>query len=158
MAELLLGGGPDGGGGSLTGRGPISDVGSGLPSWILSRPRVHVDFIKMDADGPEGSWLEEVDALMTHNKLSVGGIAVEASFVRPALFQRLQSVHGFFFYRFDSVDARRLITRDGWDAFSPPGTYERIDRFDDHPQLDPLPRNAYSSDDKAERESANNKL
>jgi hypothetical protein len=148
LAALLLGDGPGGAssgasggsgssGSSAIGGGTLIEDGDGshgLPGWILSLPRMHVDFIKMDADGPEGSWLEEIDALMSHDKLSVGAIAVEASFVRPALFQRLQNVHGFHFYRFDSVDARRLITRDGWDAFSPPGTYARIDRFDQHPQ------------------------
>jgi hypothetical protein len=100
-------------------------------------PPVLIDLIKMDADGPEGGWLEEVDAMITAGALRVRSILVEASYVRPAVFQRMQNAHGFTFYRFDTVDPRRAMSRSGHDLYSRPGTLERIDRFDDeHKRLD----------------------
>lgn len=104
-----------------------SGGGGGAPP---SRPPVHIDLIKMDADGPEGGWLEELDALLCARQLTVGAIVVEASFIRPALFQRLQHVHNMSFYRFDQCDGRRLITSDGWDALSPVGTMLPLNRLE----------------------------
>ena len=54
---------------------------------------------------------------------------VEASYVRPALFQKFQRRHGYTFYRLDAHDARRFLNRDGWDIYSPRGTFARLDRY-----------------------------
>lgn len=94
-----------------------------------SSSRPVIDLIKMDGDGPEGRWLQEIEALIDAGSLVVRTMIVEASFVRPALFQRLQRVHSYTFYRLDAHDARRFLTRDGWDAYSPPGTFARLDRY-----------------------------
>ena len=88
-----------------------------------------IDLIKMDADGPEGDWLREIDELMTTGQLRVGSIVVEGSNLDPRLMARYQRVHGFTFYRLDFLDGRRLITPEGWDSLSPRGTYARLDRF-----------------------------
>jgi hypothetical protein len=128
------------------------------------RPPRPIDLIKLDADGPEGGWLEEIDHLITIGNISVRSLIVEgerllpaalhaltshparasaaadtpditlslplaASFVRPAVFQRFQNVHGFTFYRLPSNDNRRYFDRDGWDLLSPPGTLARLDRL-----------------------------
>ena len=102
-------------------------TGSEVSAPALSTPVL--DLIKMDGDGPEGRWLQEVEAHLSARRLEVRTMIVEASYVRPALFQRLQRVHGYTIYRLDVHDARRFITRSGWDAYSPPGTFARLDRY-----------------------------
>tara|TARA_B110001452_G_scaffold219221_1_gene191194 strand:- start:191 stop:703 length:513 start_codon:yes stop_codon:yes gene_type:complete len=84
----------------------------------------------MDADGPEGSWLNELDQLITAGKLRVGGLVVEGSNLDPMVLQRFQMVHGYTFFRLDVNDNRRHITPTGWDARSPSGTLARLDRLD----------------------------
>ncbi len=41
----------------------------------------------MDADGPEGVWLSELDTLITAGKLRVGGLVVEGSNLDPVAMQ-----------------------------------------------------------------------
>ena len=49
----------------------------------------------------------------------------------------MDTQHGFTFYRLDEHDARRYITRDGFDAYSPKGTIAALDRFrEQHVYLD----------------------
>ena len=46
-------------------------------------------------------------------------------------------VHGYTFLRMDEHDSRRFITREGWDAYSPPGTFGQLDRLlDRHRSLE----------------------
>ena len=54
---------------------------------------------------------------------------IEGSHLEPAVLMRYERVHNYTFYRLDEHDARRFVDRDGWDAYSPIGTYARIDRL-----------------------------
>ena len=88
-----------------------------------------LDLLKMDADGPEGVWLRLLEQLASEGKLSVGAIIVEGSHLEPTVLRKLDVTHGYTTYRLDEHDSRRLISRDGWDAYSPPGTYGRLERL-----------------------------
>ena len=66
--------------------------------------------------GPEGTWLVEIEELLSRGVLSIETIVFEASRVDPRTLQRLQVRHGYDFYRLDEHDYRRLITSEGWDA------------------------------------------
>ena len=88
-----------------------------------------LDLIKIDADGPEGAWLEVIERMLSRRELVVGALIVEGSRLVSKVLHRLDTVHGFTFYRLDEHDARRQITREGWDAYSPPGTIARLDRL-----------------------------
>ena len=100
------------------------------PGRRLGRPpRVVLDLIKMDVDGPEGRLLLEIDELISTGQLTVRNILIEASFVRPAQFYRFQRLHGYTFYRLVAHDRRRHMLRTGWDAYSPPGTIAAINRL-----------------------------
>lgn len=106
-------------------QGAMAGRKSSPPSGSL--PELHL--LKIDVDGPEGSWMREIDRMLTQRELSIRTIIIEASFVPPSLMARFQSFHGFTFYRLDAHDARRTLTREGWDALSPPGTIARLDRY-----------------------------
>lgn len=98
-----------------------------------------IDFIKMDADGPEGGWLRELDEEITAGRLRVEAIVVEGSNLSPIVMQRFQRVHGYTFFRLDEHDGRRHITPAGWDLLSPHGTIARIDRYaKEHEHADAL--------------------
>ena len=114
----------------LLGAGRRSGVDAGSSQAAPPLPRaVDIDLIKMDADGPEGAWLALIEAMITQGKLRVGAMIVEGSHLQPELLRRLDTKHGYTFYRLDEHDARRFITRDGWDAYSPPGTYAGLNRL-----------------------------
>ena len=83
---------------------------------------VEFDFLKLDADGPENEWLTKIESMITTDKLRVRTIQVEGSHLSRTLLHRLQSLHGYEFYRLDSVDGRRKMSPGGWDVFSPRGT------------------------------------
>lgn len=118
---------------------PTSVGGVALSTTLLSHARspdlptkdspAEIEFIKMDADGPEGVWLSELDTLITAGKLRVGGLVVEGSNLDPVVMQRFQMVHGYVFFRLDVNDGRRVVTPEGWDARSQSGTLERLDRL-----------------------------
>ena len=93
---------------------------------------VHIDLIKLDGDGPEVAWLAEIDRLMRERVITVGAMVSEGLWApRQAapVMERLQNLHSFDIYRLEAFDKRRLINRHGWDAFSPPGTFGRLDRI-----------------------------
>ena len=91
---------------------------------------VHIDLIKMDGDGPEGSWLRGLDRLISHGQCTVGAVVVEGNRLRESTLARFQSVHRFVIYRIDNgFDKRRFITPEGWDAFSPLGTIAPLGRL-----------------------------
>ena len=90
---------------------------------------LELDLIKMDADGPEGGWMQEIELLLSKQALRVRHMIVEGNHLKPRTLMRMQQVHGYTFYRLDEHDGRRFITREGWDAFSPPGTIARLDRL-----------------------------
>ena len=70
----------------------------------------------MDADGPEGGWLRELDGLLTAGHLGVRTMIIEGSDLDPRLMRRFQTVHGYMALRLDAEDGRRWISEDGWDA------------------------------------------
>jgi FkbM family methyltransferase len=88
-----------------------------------------IDLIKMDADGPEGTWLQELEMLLRGGTLRVDHIVVEGHDLSPNVMRRLQSVHGYTVLRLDEHDGRRWIQPTGWDALSRPLSFERLDRF-----------------------------
>lgn len=88
-----------------------------------------LDLLKIDVDGPEGRLLLEIDDLITQGLLRIRTLIVEASFVRPSQMLRLQRTHGYTLYRLDAHDARRHMTRTGWDALSAPGTIAPLGRY-----------------------------
>ena len=53
----------------------------------------------------------------------------EGSNIRPETMHRLQHVHGYSFWRLDWLDGRRFLRPDGWDAYSPPGTFAPLLRY-----------------------------
>ena len=103
------------------------------------RARRHIDFLKLDGDGPELEWMNALDALLTESSsnesqqpiLTVDAITVEhvpavwhikyhgRPALTPRLLQRFQTLHGYDVYRLDADDYRRLVTKEGWDAYSP---------------------------------------
>ena len=114
-----------------------------------------LDLVKMDADGPEGDWLTELDRILSgrpRNKhfskltaaewgeppssLAVGGtrlqvraIIIEGHRLDARVLRRFQMLHGYTVFRLDAHDGRRWITPEGWDAYSPTGTIARLDRL-----------------------------
>ena len=90
---------------------------------------LHIDFIKADGDGPEGSWLRAIDHLLARGVVSLGAIVLEGNGLPSFTLQHFDQQHGFDVYRIDTgFDKRRLITSTGWDAFSPRGTIGTLDR------------------------------
>jgi len=88
-----------------------------------------VDFLKLDGDGPERMWLDEVHHLIKNGNLVVDAITIEHMPQTRAINRRtLQSLQrlGYDIFRLDTDDLRRWIDRFGWDAFSPPFTYRRL--------------------------------
>ena len=115
-----------------------------------------LDLVKMDADGPEGGWLLEIDRILSDRpveaeldvwgwweqplrpaaatrahdrRLLVRAILLEGNKLDPRVLWRFQMVHGYTVLRLDAHDGRRLITPEGWDAYSPAGTMARLDRL-----------------------------
>jgi hypothetical protein len=88
------------------------------------------DLIKMDADGPEGGWLRVIAKLVSSRRLVVGALIVEGSHLEAATMVELQQL-GYHAWRLDASDGRRFMTRSGWDAYSPSGTFAPLDRLRD---------------------------
>jgi hypothetical protein len=96
---------------------------------IASGGKMHYELLKLDADGPEGSWLRSIDKLLSAGSVSIGAIVVEGPHLHPSRVQRFQHVHGHTFYRLDDHDNRRFINVRGWDGYSPAGTFAPLDRL-----------------------------
>ena len=133
--------------------------------WEAAGPDGRIDLLKMDADGPEGQWMNALERLLSSGggergergengerggssssphtsggggrRLRVHTIIVEASAVEPRTMVRFQSNHGYTVLRLDQHDGRRWLTPEGFDAFSAEGTIERLGRFvDEHEAAD----------------------
>ena len=110
----------------------VSGVDYDTLLWTAASGGGEIDLLKMDADGPEGGWMERLEQLLSSGAaLRVRTIIVEGSNLKPATLQLLQSKHNYTVLRLDEHDERRAITRQGWDAYSPSGTIARLDRFRD---------------------------
>jgi len=106
-----------------------TDVPADPKHSLIAGPR-HFDLIKLDGDGPEGSWMSRLDILLRNRTITVGAIILEASNLSPETMYAFQNDHGFAVYRLDMHDDRRFIDSHGWDAYSPaPGTIARLDRL-----------------------------
>lgn len=98
-------------------------TGEGSPS------SKHYDLLKLDGDGPEGSWMRAIDALLSTNRISVGAILLEGNNLDESTMAHFQWRHGFHVFRLDDADNRRHMNADGWDDFSPAGTIAKLTRF-----------------------------
>ena len=70
---------------------------------------------------------------MKGGELSLGAITLEGNHLNSAIgldaLTSFQQRHGFDVFRIENgFDERRLMTSDGWDAYSPPHTLGRLDR------------------------------
>ena len=93
----------------------------------VPRP-VRYELVKMDGDGPEVTWLRNLHDLIVMGELSIGSIVFEGSgSIRPGVLELFHRLN-YTLYRLDVNDERRYMTSRGWDAYSPPGTFGRIDR------------------------------
>ena len=107
--------------------------------WEAAAGTGEIDLIKMDADGPEGQWLKALKVMLHGDRpLRVRTIIVEASFVNPETMHHFQNVLGYTVLRLDRHDARRSVTREGFDAYSAPGSIEPLDRL--QKQHEPIDR------------------
>lgn len=98
--------------------------------WEAAAGTGEIDLIKMDADGPEGLWLKALRKMLHDDRpLRVRTIIIEASFVDPRTMHHFQNVLGYTVLRLDIHDARRHITREGFDAYSAAGSIEPLDRL-----------------------------
>lgn len=90
---------------------------------------LHWDFLKLDGDGPENGWLSDVVKLVERRLVTVGAMVVEGNNrMKAGPLMRLQAL-GFDVYRIGEIsDERRYITSRGWDGYSAPGTFGRLDR------------------------------
>ena len=107
--------------------------------WEAAAGTGEIDLIKMDADGPEGLWLKALSVMLHGDRpLRVRTIIVEASNVDPRTMHHFQNVLGYTVLRLDIHDARRHITREGFDAYSAPSSIEPLDRLQE--QHEPIDR------------------
>ena len=120
--------------------------------WEAAGPDGMLDLLKMDADGPEGRWMSTLAQMLqgeSHSgnsgagsgsgarRLKVHTIIVEGSYLEPRTMVQFQRVHGYTVLRLDQHDGRRWLTPEGFDAYSPEGTLDRLDRFrDEHARAD----------------------
>ena len=88
-----------------------------------------LDLVKMDADGPEGAWLAELDEMISARTVKARALIIEGSHLQPHIMQRYQMVHGYTILRLDEHDNRRRITEGGVDALSTPGSIAPLSRF-----------------------------
>lgn len=94
---------------------------------IVQRP-VHYELVKMDGDGPEVTWLRNLHDLIVMGEISVGAIVFEGNgSIRPGVLKLFQALN-YTLFRLDVNDERRYMTSRGWDAFSPNGTFGRLNR------------------------------
>ena len=120
---------------------PAVDAGSSS-AWQPSRLQrpIHFDLVKLDGDGPEVTWLRQIADLIALGELSIDTITFESNTgINPGLMQRFDILN-YTCLRLDSGDERRYMTSKGWDGFSPPGTFARLNR------VRKLPRDQYEEE------------
>ena len=61
----------------------------------MKLPLTHLDFIKADADGPEGTWLARIAELIEGGRLSVPTIVIECNGCQPRTLFKLQVCYHF---------------------------------------------------------------
>eukprot|EP00908_Phaeocystis_cordata_P000571 Transcript_10636.p1 GENE.Transcript_10636~~Transcript_10636.p1 ORF type:complete len:405 (-),score=5.26 Transcript_10636:214-1368(-) len=77
-----------------------------------------LQLLKMDADGPEGSWLERIDALLAQGLMRIETMVVECSGCKPQTLHRLQKVHGYQIFQLDMHIDQRFLDARGIDVYS----------------------------------------
>ena len=55
----------------------------------------HFDLVKLDGDGPEGSWMGAIDKLLRRGRVSIDCIVAEGNGFTAEIMWRFQSVHRF---------------------------------------------------------------
>ena len=94
--------------------------------------RVHVDFIKADADGPEGTWLARIAELIEEGRLNVPTIVVECNGCQAQTLYKLQHQLGYHVYLLDMhIDQRFLNARgiDVYSKFQKPNAFRPLPEF-----------------------------
>ena len=115
-----------------------------------------IDLIKMDVDGMEGAWMDQLLKWIRDGKIRVDHIIVEGSRLKVSTMHQFDVELGYTFYRLDEHDGRRYMTRDGWDAFSPAGTISRLDRYREQHRRYDAQRVKYSPKDPLYQPAADN--
>jgi len=82
------------------------------------RAPMEFDLVKLDADGPEGAWLERIEELVSQGLLRVKTCVVECNGCDGELLHKLQSVHGYHIYHLDMHVDRRFLNSKGIDIYS----------------------------------------
>ena len=92
--------------------------------------RKYISLLKLDGDGPEPRWMDEISWMLINQLVEIDAITVEhmpgIRGILPSTLLRMQSA-GYELYRLESDDPRRWINEYGWDYFSPNGTYARLE-------------------------------
>lgn len=65
------------------------------------------ELLKLDADGPEGSWLHRIDHLITSGDVNIKTMVVEGHNVSAGILHRMQKTHGYGVYLLDMHIDRR---------------------------------------------------
>lgn len=58
----------------------------------------HIDLIKMDADGPEGKWLEHIERRLSEKTLQVSSLIIECNGCEAHVLYRMQRNHRYDAY------------------------------------------------------------
>ena len=91
-------------------------------SELTSSSPLHYDLLKLDGDGPEGSWMVAIELLIANRQITVDVITLEGNGLAPNTMIQFQQKHGYTIYRLESGEPLRRIGPTGWDAKSPVGT------------------------------------
>ena len=74
-------------------------------------------FFKIDVDGPEGQWLEQLEILIAAGRLRVQTIVIECHSCDPRVLQLLQRNHGYSVYLLDMHIDRKFLDARGVNVF-----------------------------------------
>ena len=98
---------------------------------------MEIELIKMDADGPEGSWLEHIERRMSAGSLEVGSILIECNNCQAQTLHRLQREHGYDVYLLDAYINYHFLNGRGIDVTHRFDDACRRPRLSDQHVLDP---------------------
>lgn len=86
--DAVLGAGPASSAIGANSLAHAATVGSTDSGALVPAPAVPtLDLLKMDADGPEGGWLRQIDRLISARRLRVRSLIIEGSDLSPSLMQ-----------------------------------------------------------------------
>ena len=76
-----------------------------------------IKLIKMDADGPEGSWLKRIIELLSQGTVKIETLVVEGSGVTPQILHEMQRIHGYEVYLLNMHIDKRFLDARGVDVY-----------------------------------------